>query len=126
LASVEPIDSDPLDVAPPEAADRQLWRDAQQLLNHHTAASTGDRCTACDRAWPCIGRLTGERAQSAAFKSWNEVWTARHDLRSAINFASRKGERLSATRARGLVNAVEPEEFLLERRICPPAAAQAR
>ncbi len=68
---------DPIDVV-----DRQLWRDAQVMLAQHVPADDGDRCAWCDRPWPCVSRRVGERAEIAAFKPWNEVWTARHDLRS--------------------------------------------
>jgi len=68
---------DPIDVV-----DRQLWRDAQEVLAQHVPADGGRRCAWCDRPWPCVSRRAGERAEIAAFKPWNEVWTARHDLRS--------------------------------------------
>jgi hypothetical protein len=29
-----------------------------------------------------VSRRAAERAELAAFKPWNEVWTVRHDLRS--------------------------------------------
>lgn len=68
---------DPIDVV-----DRQLWRDAQDVLHLHVAAGTGDRCDGCGRTWPCVARKVGRRAELAAFQPWNEVWTVRHDLRS--------------------------------------------
>jgi hypothetical protein len=67
---------DPIDVV-----DRQLWRDAQVMLAQHVPAG-GSKCTWCDRPWPCVPRRVAERAEIAAFKPWNEVWTVRHDLRS--------------------------------------------
>jgi hypothetical protein len=99
LVSVEPIgsNSDPVDVV-----DRQLWRDAQVVLNHHVPTPDNERCSACGRTWPCIARKTGERAEMAAFQPWNEVWTVRHDLRSATAFSGRRGERLATARNRGL------------------------
>jgi hypothetical protein len=72
---------DPIDVV-----DRQLWRDAQVMLGQHVPTQRmpgdGDRCEWCDRPWPCVSRRVAERAEIAAFKPWNEVWTVRHDLRS--------------------------------------------
>jgi hypothetical protein len=69
---------DPIDVV-----DRQLWRDAQVMLAQHMPADDlSNRCSWCDRPWPCVSRRVAERAEIAAFKPWNEVWTVRHDLRS--------------------------------------------
>jgi hypothetical protein len=102
LVSVEPIEHNPVGTDPVEDFDRQLWRDAQAVLNHHVAAPDSERCSACGRAWPCIARTTGERAQAAAFKPWNEVWTARLDLQSATAAAGWRGDRSAAVRNRGL------------------------
>ena len=68
---------DPIDVV-----DRQLWRDAQVMLAQHVQSEGDERCAGCSRPWPCVSRRVGERAEIAAFKPWNEVWTVRGDLRS--------------------------------------------
>jgi hypothetical protein len=68
---------DPIDVV-----DRQLWRDAQAMLAQHAQLPESALCAGCDRPWPCVSWRVGERAEIAAFKPWNEVWTVRHDLRS--------------------------------------------
>jgi hypothetical protein len=52
------------------------------MLGRHAAADEHSRCVWCGRSWPCAARRLAERAESAAFKPWNEAWTARHDLRS--------------------------------------------
>jgi hypothetical protein len=70
--------------------DRQLLRDAQIILAQHVATEGGDGCSWCDRPWPCVARRAGERAEIAAFKPWNEVWTVRHDLRSLRTVPNRK------------------------------------
>lgn len=109
MVSVEPIGNDPVDPDPISVLDRQLWRDAQVVLNHHVPTPGEERCSACGRAWPCIARRTGERAQVAAFEPWNVVWTARHDLQSATALsgwcgpAGWRARRLSTTRNRGIL-----------------------
>jgi hypothetical protein len=67
--------NDPINVV-----DRQLWRDAQDMLLRHVPAAAGERCDYCGRPWPCTSRRVGERAEVAAFKPWNEAWTIRNDL----------------------------------------------
>jgi hypothetical protein len=62
--------------------DRLLWDDAQDMLTRHTALTGRGHCDNCGRTWPCPPRRLAERAQNAAFGSWNEAWTARHDLHS--------------------------------------------
>ena len=72
----------PSDGVPVDVVDRQLWRDAQDLLTRHTAPGPDGACGACGRSWPCPTRRLAERANGAAFGSWNAAWTARHDLNS--------------------------------------------
>lgn len=80
---------------PPDVVDRLLWQDAQAILTRHqatepptcgtyhrSAADPAPTCANCGHAWPCPPRRLAERAQNAAFGSWNEAWTARHDLRA--------------------------------------------
>ena len=83
---------------PTDVVDRLLWRDAQTILTRHRAAQPpkhGDPgagygapaepapiCANCGHSWPCAPRRLAERAQNAALGSWNEAWTARHDLRA--------------------------------------------
>jgi len=67
---------------PVDIVDRMLWRDAQHLLGRHAEADSAGQCVWCGRSWPCVPRRLAERAEVAAFKPWNEVWTARHDLYS--------------------------------------------
>ncbi len=80
---------------PPDVVDRLLWRDAQAILtchhaaqppkhgaHHGTTTEPAPTCVNCGHAWPCPPRRLAERAQSAAFGSWNAAWTARHDLRA--------------------------------------------
>ena len=62
--------------------DRQLWRDAQDMLHRHVPVDGSNVCAWCHRAWPCVARRVGQRAEAAAFKPWNEAWTARGDLHS--------------------------------------------
>jgi len=69
------------DAVPGEVVDRLLWRDAQDLLDHHVPAD-GRACRGCRQPWPCPSRRLAERAKGAAFGSWNEAWTARNDLNS--------------------------------------------
>jgi len=77
--------------APPDVVDRLLWRDAQVILARHRAAqqprhsasaTAVPTCATCGHAFPCPPRRLAERAQNAALGSWNEAWTARHDLHS--------------------------------------------
>ncbi|HKT04104.1 MAG TPA: hypothetical protein VJT31_31665 [Rugosimonospora sp.] len=65
---------------PTGVVDRLLWRDAQHLLGRHAEPDGAGQCVWCGRSWPCAPRRIAERAEVAAFKPWNEVWTARHDL----------------------------------------------
>ena len=65
---------------PADVVDRLLWRDAQYLLKRHAGPKDDGMCAWCNRLWPCAPRRLAERAQDAAFKPWNEAWTARHDL----------------------------------------------
>jgi hypothetical protein len=67
---------------PVDVVDRLLWRDAQHMLGRHAAPDGHGECVWCGRSWPCAPRRLAERAEKAAFKPWNEVWTARHDLHS--------------------------------------------
>src|SRR5439155_10840796 len=67
---------------PADVVDRLLWRDAQHMLGRHTEPDGCGQCVWCGRSWPCAPRRLAERAEKAAFKPWNEVWTARHDLHS--------------------------------------------
>jgi hypothetical protein len=67
---------------PVDVVDRLLWRDAQRLLGRHSAPDCENLCVWCRGVWPCAPRKFAERAEDAAFKPWNESWTARHDLRS--------------------------------------------
>ncbi len=67
---------------PAGIVDRLLWRDAQQLLDRHAAPDSTGLCVGCGQTWPCASRRLAERAEVAAYKPWNEVWTARHDLHS--------------------------------------------
>ncbi len=69
--------NDPIDVV-----DRQLWRDAQDMLLRHVQRDTDGHCDYCGRHWPCTSRRVGERAEVAAFQQWNEAWTVRNDLLS--------------------------------------------
>ena len=62
--------------------DRQLWRDAQDMLHRHVPVAGTDVCAWCHRAWPCVAHRVGQRAEVAAFKPWNQAWTARGDLHS--------------------------------------------
>jgi hypothetical protein len=71
-----------VDREPTDVVDRLLWRDAQQMLRRHAASDERGLCVWCSRAWPCAPRRLAERAENAAFKPWNEAWTARHDLHS--------------------------------------------
>jgi hypothetical protein len=91
---------DPIDVV-----DRQLWRDAQVMLAQHVPAADAARCVWCDRPWPCVSRRVGERAELAAFKPWNEVWTARHDLLSlrTVNVRSVVGSSAGPAYNRGTI-----------------------
>jgi hypothetical protein len=67
---------------PADIVDRLLWRDAQYMLDRHASPDETGQCVCCGRSWPCPPRRLAERAELAAFKPWNEVWTARHDLHS--------------------------------------------
>jgi hypothetical protein len=80
------------DGVPSEVVDRQLFREAQDLLTWHTADGHG-ACRGCGGPWPCTCRRLAERAEGAAFGSWNKAWTARHDLNSvrAMPFARNTG-----------------------------------
>lgn len=69
-------------VTPADVVDRLLWRDAQEMLGRHAGADRYGECVWCGRSWPCPPRRLAERAEVAAFRPWNEAWTARHDLRS--------------------------------------------
>jgi hypothetical protein len=67
---------------PVDVVDRLLWRDAQLMLGRHAAPDDYGLCVWCGRDWPCAPRRLAERAETAAFKPWNESWTTRHDLHS--------------------------------------------
>lgn len=85
--------NDPVDVV-----DRQLWRDAQDMLLRHVLGDTGESCDYCGRTWPCTSRRVGERAEVAAFRQWNEVWTVRNDLLSLRAASSWQGRNTLALR----------------------------
>jgi hypothetical protein len=61
--------------------DRQLWREAQDMLSRHVQRDSDGHCGCCGRTWPCTARRVGERAEVAAFQ-WNEAWTVRNDMLS--------------------------------------------
>lgn len=69
--------NDPIDVV-----DRQLWRDARDMLRRHVAVAEGGDCDCCGRPWPCTSRRAGERAETAAFLPFDEAWTVRVDLQT--------------------------------------------
>jgi hypothetical protein len=91
---------------PVDVVDRPLWRDAQHMLGRHTAPDSAGLCVWCGRSWPCAPRRLAERAEAAAAKPWNEVWTARHDLHSLRATptwrADRAGPSRHMSRNRGL------------------------
>lgn len=67
---------------PTDVVDRQLWRDARDIVRRHVVTAAGEECECCGRPWPCATRRLGERAEMAASQPWDEAWTMRHDLRS--------------------------------------------
>jgi hypothetical protein len=67
---------------PANVVDRLLWRDAQLILERHYQPDADGQCAWCGRTWPCAPRRLAERAEAAAYRPWNEAWTARHDLYS--------------------------------------------
>ncbi len=72
----------PEPAVPADVVDRLLWRDDQHMLHRHSGANERGLCVWCGRDWPCAPRRLAERAENAAFKPWNEAWTARNDLHS--------------------------------------------
>jgi len=73
-------------VTPIDVVDRLLWRDAQEMLGRHAGADRYGECVWCGRDWPCPPRRLAERAEAAAYRPWNEAWTARHDLRDSTTY----------------------------------------
>ena len=67
---------------PAEVVDRLLRRDAQRILDRHAEPDREGLCVWCAREWPCAPRRLAERTEAAAYRPWNEAWTARHDLYS--------------------------------------------
>ncbi len=66
----------------PAVVHGSLWRDAQEILARHTGSVDGETCVWCGRAWPCAPKRSADRAADASTRTWNEAWTARHDLNS--------------------------------------------
>lgn len=76
----------------PEILDRLLWQDAQHMLARHTPmeglGTDDDSCAWCGRTWPCSPRRLAERAAIASTRTWQQAWTARHDLNSLRSLPS--------------------------------------
>lgn len=86
----------------PEILDRLLWQDAQHMLARHTPleglGTDDDSCSWCGRPWPCAPRRLAERAAVASTRTWQQAWTARHDLNSLRSLPSLRTE-LGPTRS---------------------------
>jgi len=80
----------------PEILDRLLWQDAQHMLARHTPVeglgTDDDSCAWCGRSWPCAPRRLAERAAIASTRTWQQAWTARHDLNSLRSLPSLRTE----------------------------------
>ena len=55
---------------PADVVDRMLWRNAQHILDRHTASDARGRCTWCGDEWPCLPRQLAERADAASRQPW--------------------------------------------------------
>ena len=89
---------------PVDVVDRLLWRDAQIMLERHAEPDPDGRCVWCGRTWPCSPRRLAEHAELAAFKPWNEAWTARHDLHGLRASTDWRADRLDEKPRHGVCN----------------------
>jgi len=87
---------------PADVVDRLLWRDAQLMLDRHTAADLNGCCAWCGHSSPCQPRRLAERAAAASRRPWREGWTARHDLTSQRDWRAARYDRRGARLNRGL------------------------
>ena len=96
ISVAEPLAGSDIAADGVEILDRLLWQDAQNMLARHTALDGlgphDDSCSWCGHAWPCPPRRLAERAAAASTRTWQQAWTARHDLNGLRSLPSMRTE----------------------------------